>query len=60
MKVQCKSCKKLHVDGKWTSETAVRLANVYTYCPTCYDKMLNGTPAYHSHVGFTQAHSAVS
>lgn len=60
MKVQCKRCKRIHVNGEWTSEIAHRAANIYTYCPTCYEDVLYGTPTYHSTVGFPLAHASAS
>ena len=60
MKVQCKCCKKLHVNGEWTNETEIRVANVYTFCPDCYDNFLNEIPRYNSAVGFPSAHTAAS
>ena len=38
MTVQCKQCRKLHVDGEWTEQCAVQRANAFTLCPTCYPK----------------------
>lgn len=60
MKVQCKTCKRLHVNGEWTNETEVRIANVYTFCPDCYEKFLCGIPANRPMSVLSPAHTSVS
>ena len=57
MKVQCKSCKKLHIDGEWTTERADRTASAYTYCPTCYHNIQDESPSYNSTIGFSESYT---
>ena len=40
MKVQCKVCHKLHVDGEWTDQRADKRTNMYTSCPNCFDEFM--------------------
>ena len=38
MKVQCNCCKKVLVDGTWTSDPAVeKTPGMYTVCRSCLD-----------------------
>lgn len=41
MKIQCKTCQKLHVNGEWTDECAEQRSNIYTYCPDCFDALMH-------------------
>ena len=40
MKIQCKACHKLHVDGEWTEQRADKRCNMYTYCPDCFSEFM--------------------
>jgi hypothetical protein len=49
MKVQCRSCRKMHINGTWTTQVELKLANVYTFCPPCYETFLGRTSVRREH-----------
>ncbi|MFP6584677.1 MAG: hypothetical protein VCD00_19240 [Candidatus Hydrogenedentota bacterium] len=52
MIISCKTCKKIHSDGKWTNEFSQdKKVGYYTFCPTCLSDINDGHETFNSPAG---------